>query len=235
MRSIRTKEKEQRLVRGLLSTECSEIIKTPYISRYLGEIKDCSEELYSHSVNVAIITMIIGMEVYNNKKDEIELFSSALLHDYGKLSIPKRILDKEDILTRSERYEMERHPLCGYESLRQDKNLSKNVLMGIMEHHERINGTGYGRGKHEGDISDFAKIIMIADVYDAMISDRVYKKKIDRSLVYEYIFSNAGILFSRSEVKCFINTTVPLDLDYVISETNKNIFGNSKEKLVIGS
>lgn len=226
------REKERKVIKELIHTKCLEAIGNPDISKYLDEIRSYNKELYSHSINVAVLSVVIGINVLDREKDIKDLFTSALLHDYGKLYVSKRILNKKDTLTRNERCEMEKHPLYGYRRLNQDNKLSNDILMGILDHHERIDGSGYGNGKCEDEISKFAKIIMIADVYDAMISDRVYRKKLGRGIAYEYLFKKAGTDFCRPEIRCFINTTISLDLDYVISEFTKNIFENSIEKLV---
>lgn len=223
---MNTREKERIIIRELLSEECIKATNNPDISRYIDEIGSYSKELYSHSINVAILSVILGINIFDREKDITELFTSALLHDYGKLSLPKCILDKRDVLTKSERYEIEKHTSCGYQILKEDNKLSNDVLMGILDHHERVDGSGYGNRKHEEEISKLAKVIMIADVYDAMISDRVYRKKIGRSVVYEHLFKNAGKEFCRSEVRCFINNTISIDLDYVIREV-KNYMINS--------
>lgn len=223
---IKTKDRELQLIRKIISAGCKEIIDSQNISKYLTEINGYSKELYEHSINVGILSLIVGINSCDNKKYLLELFTSALLHDYGKLNIPKRILEKRDVLTKSERSEMEKHPSCGYQFLKQDNKLSREVLLGILDHHERVDGRGYGNGKCEEEISKLAKTIMIADVYDAMISDRVYRKRIGRGIVYEYLFKCAGTELCRSEVRCFINNTISLELDYVIREV-RNYMLNS--------
>lgn len=217
--------KENKLVESIIALGCKEIINNQNVNRCFNKLRLYSDELHRHSVNVSILSVVIGINVYKDLGAIRDLFVSGLLHDYGKLYVPIRILDKSDRLTKKERIEIEKHVRLGYEHLKQEKCFSNKVLRGVLEHHERMDGTGYGKKIIEKEISEFAKIIAIADVYDAMISDRVYRSKLERGIVYEYLFSNAGTHFNRSLVKTFINNTLSMDLDYVINESERQIIG----------
>lgn len=216
-----TKEKE--LVRNILDVGCKDIINYPDVNKYFNMLWQNGNELVRHSINVAILSLIIGIYVFEDISETKDLFISGLLHDYGKLFIPTKILNKSGKLTLKEREEIKKHTILGYKYLKKGKCFSKDVLLGVLDHHERVDGTGYVKGKTSKDISKLAKVIMIADVYDAMISDRVYRQRLDRGIVYEYLFANAGKHFSRTFIKQFINTTISLDLSYVLKESRKLI------------
>lgn len=220
-----TKEKE--LTKKILAIGCKELINNPDVGRCFNKLKLHGDELHNHSINVSILSVIIGFYVYENINDIKNLFISGLLHDYGKLYIPNKIINKHDSLTKSERKVIETHAALGYQYLSKEKCFNNQILSGVLEHHERMDGTGYSNKKHENEISDFAKIIMIADVYDAMVSDRVYRMQIDKGIVYEYLFSNAGRHFSNALIKCFINNTISLDLNHVIEDSKSHILGYS--------
>lgn len=223
MRVNNTKENE--LVKEILATGCKDVINNPNVSKCFSRLKNYNKELHRHSVNVAILSVIIAIYTNKSHSDMTDLFISGLLHDYGKLYVPEKIINKSGILTVLERKEIEKHVLLGYKYLKKEMYFSNNILLGVLEHHERVDGKGYTEAKSENNISEFAKIIMVADVYDAMISDRVYRSRLERGIVYEYLFSNAGKYFSRPLVKGFINNTFTMDLNYVIKESERQIMG----------
>lgn len=171
-----------------------------------------NHELYRHSTNVAFYSTIIGGAYYQNTNDLKELFLAALFHDIGKLKIPRELLDKPDKLTADERRIIEQHPLMGYVLLQERTNLPERILNGVLDHHERVNGSGYN-GKQGNDISDYAKIISVADVYDAMTSNRVYHKSFPQEIVCNYLYSNAGDLFEKKLVDYFTNHIFDIDND----------------------
>lgn len=137
-------------------------------------MRDADDLTYVHSINVALICNVIGKWLKFNKKDLETLTLCGLLHDIGKLDMPQEILKKPDKLTDSEYETIKLHTLKGYNLLK-DKNLNIHVQMSAMMHHERNDGTGYPMGVHAVQIDKMAKIVMIADVYDAMTSARVYR------------------------------------------------------------
>lgn len=217
--------KEKVIINKILAIGCKELLYNPNVNKCFNKIIFYNDELHRHSVNVAVLSVIIGMYVYEDLSTIRDLFVSGLLHDYGKLYVPRKILDKSDELTQMERDEINKHVMLGYQSLNHEKCFSNHILSGVLEHHERMDGTGYSNRITEKEISEFAKIIMIADVYDAMISDRVYRSKLERGIVYEYLFCNAGTYFNRALVKIFINNTLSVDLGYVIEEVERRILG----------
>ena len=146
--------------------------------------------------------------------------------------ISPEILNKSSALTTGERENMERHCELGYIKLKEAGCFNDCVLQGILDHHERLDGTGYSKGKKEEEISSYSKVIMIADVYDAMVSDRVYRKRIEKGIVCEYLFGNAGRKFCGEYIKSFINSTLFLDLDYIVMEVVGYIIEDSLNDVV---
>ena len=147
-----------------------------HIIKCLGSIKDTDDYTYYHSLNVALYaTMIAGW--LNLVRDDINLVTqAALLHDLGKTKIPKELLNKKYKLNRCEMEEIKRHPVYGYQMVKDDPNISEEIKDVILMHHEREDGSGYPLGRKGEDLSLFTKIVAVADVYDAMTSDRPYKK-----------------------------------------------------------
>lgn len=135
-----------------------------------------SDTIYRHSVNVSALCAILGKWAGLSSKDINLLTYAAVLHDFGKTKIDKAILDKEGSLTKKEFAAIKKHPIIGYDYIKKVKFLDKSVSYGVLMHHEKSDGTGYPLGLKENEISKFAKIIAIADVFDAVNSDRIYKK-----------------------------------------------------------
>ncbi|MBC8061213.1 MAG: HD-GYP domain-containing protein [Clostridiaceae bacterium] len=134
------------------------------------------DSIYKHSVNVAALSSILGSWLELDEYKKNLLTYSAILHDYGKVKIDKKILNKVETLTKEEFQGIKKHPIWGYEDIKKIENLDSIVSHGILMHHERLDGTGYPFGIKAEQIPLFARIIAIADVFDAVNSDRIYKR-----------------------------------------------------------
>ena len=132
---------------------------------------------YTHSINVALLSTLIGkwLKLGHHALDHLML--AGLFHDIGKMRIDKSILNKPDKLTDEEFEEIKKHPVYSYELLQDNTEIPLDVKVGILMHHERMDGSGYPYGVYSENINDIAKILAIADSYDAMISERPYQKK----------------------------------------------------------
>lgn len=169
--------------------------------------------LFNHSVNVALLSLVVGIIKYKNLKKHSELFTAALLHDYGKIFISKEILQKPGTLTKEEWKQIEQHSIIGYIYLKQYTCLSGNILYGVLDHHEKINGSGYMLCKDGNNISEYAKIIAIADVYDSMTSDRVYRKKLTKKAAIEYLQINKGKHLDAALTEMFLDFILNINED----------------------
>lgn len=141
---------------------------------FKGSGEDC---IYRHAVNVATISGLLGKWVGLDKSKINLLIYSALLHDFGMTKIDKKIVNKPGSLTEKELKSVKEHTKIGYKYVNEIPYLDKSVSYGVLMHHERADGSGYPFGIKEGQIHPFGKIIAIADEFDAMNSDRVYRKK----------------------------------------------------------
>lgn len=168
------------------------------------DIKNYNEYSYIHSMQVGILSTIIGKNLgYKNDRLK-ELATAGMLHDIGKLNIPIEILDKPGALTDEEFSIMKKHPDYGIIKLSSCKTISQDILDGIVTHHEKIDGTGYPRGLREEEIHDFGKIIAVADVYDALTSDRSYRKSWKPHDTINYMMSCAGSHFDVDILSAFL-------------------------------
>lgn len=135
---------------------------------------DHDDQTYAHSVNVSIICKILATWLGFSKRDVETATLCGLLHDIGKVTIPNDILLKPAKLTDEEYSTVKTHAIRGYELLR-PLDINIHIKMSAMMHHERCDGSGYPMGLHAQQIDKFAKIVMIADVFEAMTNARVYR------------------------------------------------------------
>ena len=140
----------------------------------LANMRNLEDPIYSHSLNVGLIARCIGKWLHLSKSDLNTLTLAGLLHDIGKTQIPDDILNKPGKYTDEEFATMKTHPLLGKKILN-GKGFDSRILAATLQHHERSDGSGYPRGLMEDEIDDFAAIIAIADVYDAMTSARAHR------------------------------------------------------------
>jgi len=133
--------------------------------------------LYHHSVDVGIISGCLGLWLGRPFREIEEIILGALLHDAGKALIPLKVLNKPGILTEEEMNLVRFHSIRGYKFLKQNTELPRSILLCALQHHERIDGSGYPLSVQGDKIHSFAKIIAVADVFDAMTSARAYGRK----------------------------------------------------------
>jgi HD-GYP domain-containing protein (c-di-GMP phosphodiesterase class II) len=174
-------------------------------SVHLTEIKTYDNYTYVHSLNTCVISLFFGMQMSMPKSKLMDLGIGAILHDVGKTKIPKSILNKPSKLTDEEFEIMKNHSKLGYDLIRDLKYISERSKRLILEHHERLNGSGYPKGIKDKEISEFGRIVAISDVYDAIVSDRVYRKGVKGNEAYEFILGGAGTLFDWDLVSIFKN------------------------------
>ncbi len=132
---------------------------------------------YRHSVNVAVLSILVSQAMGYSPEIVKNIAMGGLLHDIGKVRVPAEILNKPDVLTTEEFDEMMKHPEYGYEMVKNDKVLSAMTKGIIKSHHEKRDGTGYMNGVTKDEIPDYVSIITICDMYDAMTTDRCYRKR----------------------------------------------------------
>ncbi len=134
------------------------------------------EYTYTHSINVTVLATAFGQFLGLPETELRPLGLAALFHDLGKANMPRDLINKPGRLTEGEFEIIKRHPLESYALIKEKRSLPHKVLPGIVDHHEKYDGRGYPRGLQGDAISLFGRIISLADVYDALTSERVYKK-----------------------------------------------------------
>ncbi len=140
----------------------------------LHSMREYDDSTYTHCINVSLICVVFGQWLGMSDEDIEKLSLAGLLHDVGKLLIPEEIVKKPAKLTDDEFEVMKTHPYKGYE-LFKNTPLDSHVKNAILMHHEKCDGSGYPYGLESDAIDPFAKIVSIADIYDATTSARIYR------------------------------------------------------------
>ncbi len=143
---------------------------------YLNNLKDVDDHTYTHCLNVSLLCFVFGQWLNYSQQKLINLTVAGLLHDIGKIQIDTSILNKPGKLTKEEFEIVKKHCELGYKMV-QRLSIDEDIKMAILMHHEKIDGSGYPFGLKGDQIPDFAKIISILDIYDAMTSHRSYHNK----------------------------------------------------------
>ncbi|MDR0222048.1 MAG: HD-GYP domain-containing protein [Oscillospiraceae bacterium] len=228
-----------------------EISDISHIIQSINRIRAADEYLYSHSVNVAFLNGLMGKWLKLDKKRFDELVEIGLLHDVGKLRIPPEIINKPAKLNPDEFEEIKKHPVYSLDMLVKSGVKNRALLTGVVQHHEKVNGTGYPSGLPSDKITEFAKITAISDMYDAMVTKRVYKEPHSPFVILEAFshegYSELDITYVKMFIDCMIEelkgkkillsdgtvATVmlvnPRNLLYPIVEVNGNILATSRD------
>lgn len=189
----------------------------------LVDIKNMDNYTYQHSVNVAVLSLVLGISLKLPKRKLIQLCNGALLHDIGKTFVNKDILLKPSKLTLDEFQIIKTHPQRGYDFLSDLYDINSNSKLIILQHHERVDGLGYPCGLTGDKINYMAKIVSISDVYDALTSDRPYKRAMCPSDALEYIMSNSGTYFDYEMVKVFSRVVIPFPNGTIVCLSNGDV------------
>ncbi len=198
------------------------IMENDAVALNIDALKVSDEYTFKHSVDVATISMLIAKKSGLPEADIEKIGMAGLLHDLGKSRIPNEVLNKAGKLTEDEFSIMKRHSLYGYQILKEKKDIPQKVLLGVLQHHEKINGKGYPMGVAGEQISTYARILSIADVYDALVTERPYKKAFSQQDAIEMIMAmtdELDIQFMRSFLAIII--LYPVDSVVILSNGEK--------------
>jgi putative nucleotidyltransferase with HDIG domain len=159
--------------------------------------------VYSHSLNVSIYACQLAIENGLPLKNIEEIGLGAMLHDLGKMYLPTEILQKSEMLTSEECELVKSHCEMGFETLRKMHEIPFPVAHCAFQHHERIDGTGYPRGLKGHEIHRYAKILRVADVFDAVTSPNAYRSAMLPHKGIEFLYAGSGTRFDRTQVQMF--------------------------------
>lgn len=204
-----TKEKYLKSINSISEDILNDILSNDNILISLIDIKTMDNYTYQHSINVAVMSVIIGVQLGLSTSNLLDLCMGAILHDIGKVFIPNRIIKKPSSLTCTEFNTIKTHCQKGYDYLDKNNIISRKSKEIVLFHHEKFNGTGYPQGLYTTNIPLLARIVAVADVYDALTSDRPYRKPLNPHEALEYILANVTTLFDIEIVTAFSKVIVP--------------------------
>lgn len=161
----------------------------------LTDISTMDAYTLGHSVSTAIYATLIGIDRGYSKKTLQDLATGALLHDIGKIRLDPHILFKEGRLTDEEFEHVRKHPEYSYQILKFCKNLTSPAKLIALNHHERLDGTGYPRKLKGRQINEFSRIVAVADVYDALSTNRCYRRKWPTNKIVDFLVQHSGTQF----------------------------------------
>ncbi|MBB6216039.1 putative nucleotidyltransferase with HDIG domain [Anaerosolibacter carboniphilus] len=185
------KKIEREVVEKSVLPLMKEVVKSNNVLGRLRQIESNDAYTYRHSMNVGILAAMVGKWLNYSERDLENLTTAAMLHDIGKSKIPEEIINKPDTLTAEEYEIVKKHSNLGYEILKESEGMNFDILCGVLQHHERMDGSGYPLGIKGNKIHEFAKIIAVVDVFDAMTSQKAYRSKMSPFKVAEYIVENS--------------------------------------------
>ena len=167
------------------------------------ELRHEPEHVYEHSVGVCVLSLILGIELGYSFGDLKALAAGAILHDVGKAYVSDTIWNLPRKLTDEEFEEVRKHPALGFEALRRHHGLDIRAAQVVYQHHERMDGKGYPRGLVGEQIHRFARIVAVADVYDAVTSTRPYRDALPIEEAIRIITAERGKAFDPIVVEAF--------------------------------
>lgn len=194
------------------------------IALSLSRLRSIDNYTYEHSLNVCVLSLILGIDLNVDKQRLTILGIGAIMHDVGKVVVSEDILKKPSKLTHAEFEEIKKHTEYGYEILL-NSDVSEEAAGIALNHHEKYDGSGYNRNLIGDGIPLFSRIVAVADVYDAMSNDRVYKKKMPPDLVYKEIARLTGKHFDAAVIEKFFQhlSIYPIGTGVVLNTNHKGV------------
>lgn len=186
----------------------------------IADIKMYDDYTYHHSLSVAIMALAIGIELGFTNQMLNELGTAGLLHDIGKVSVPIEIITKPGRLTNEEFDIVKMHPVYAAQHLKERHLVNENIYNGIIQHHEKIDGTGYPMRLSGTQIHPYARILAVADVYDALTSNRPYRTPNPPNEAIEYIMAGMGTHFDEKVLRAFLRKVAPFPTGSVVQLSN---------------
>ncbi len=185
-----------------------EIMNHRHVVVSMVDLRTYDDYTFSHSLNVTVLSVVIGTALELSRSELQELAMGAIVHDIGKVFIDKDIINKSSALTCEEFAAVKLHSTLGYDYI-SEKIGSNKAKQVVLSHHELFDGSGYPFGLKGEDIPLLGRIACVADVYDALTSDRPYRPALSPSEAFEYIMGQNNILFEPKIVTAFTRKVMP--------------------------
>ncbi|MGB9553871.1 MAG: HD-GYP domain-containing protein, partial [bacterium] len=220
---VKGKQTSLEPIRRLVDEIIDEVLSSRRSVVSLVQLRQHDDAVFSHSVNVSALSVFLGKFLGLSRQQLRLLALGSLMHDLGKVRVPLEILNKPDRLLPEEWEVMRKHPLWSVE-LMTGKSPEEVVSITVaLQHHERLDGSGYPYGLTEEDIHFLSRICACSDVYDALTVDRPYRKRFSYAEALEYLMGNAGKLFDLQVVTAMVRHIAPYPVGEMVRLTTGEI------------
>lgn len=206
------------------------LVETVGVVNHLQMAPREDDYTFHHSINVAVMSGVLGKWLGYNSEEVKELILAGLLHDIGKTQVPLEILNKPGKLTPEEMQVMRSHSTLGYQLVRSIQQVTPAVSYAVLQHHERMDGSGYPLQVKADKIHPYARIVAVADIYDAMTSDRVYTNKTSPFSVAEMLVQEMFNKLDPNICTIFLNNV----RDFFLGSIVKLSDGRKAEVIYLG-
>ncbi|MEG1621616.1 MAG: HD-GYP domain-containing protein [Oscillospiraceae bacterium] len=186
-------------------------------------MKRYSEYIYTHALYVAVLSTLIGINLGLDNAELVELSTASLMQDIGNLFISEEILNKKSQLLPYEMDIIKTHTLLSVKRLRPCCAVSSKIISGVVSHHEHYDGTGYPNNLVGNDIPLFGRILALADVYDALTSDRPFRPAYSPNEAIEYMMTQSGSQFDEELLKVFLHCVTAFPVGTIVQLSNDDV------------
>ena len=208
-----------RTTANIADTLMSAIQENDAMAIDISTLKTSDEYTFKHSVDVATISMIVAKKMGMSDHAVHEIGIAGLLHDLGKTKIPLEILNKPARLDDDEFAVMRQHPVFSYRMIQNNPDLSDEIKLAVLQHHEKINGMGYPMAASGANITPYAKVLSVADIYDALVTERPYKSAFSQREAVEMIMSMTQEL-DLHVMENFLQSMILYPVDTIVELSN---------------
>ena len=221
--SITIGEREMHKLEVVSEEIVEQVLRSPNLQVSINELKSYDDYTYHHCLSVSVLSIAIaaGLQLEYDKVKKIGL--AGLLHDVGKIMVGIELINKPGKLTPEEFDEVKKHTLYGGEYLKSHNLVDFDVYNGVLMHHEKYDGTGYPFGLSGENIPLFGRIIAVADVYDALTSNRSYRPAKESWEAYEFLLGGCDTHFDTEMVHAFAKKIAPYPIGSLVKLSNGDV------------
>lgn len=222
--NCRTEKKiELTSAKKIVNTIVDELSVQKYLMINFSDLRLKNDYQFAHAVNVCILSIALGIKLQYDELKLRDLGVGALLHDIGMVKIAEQIIKKTGKLTQSEYMEVKKHPWLGFNILRATEGISILSAQIALQHHERCDGKGYPRCLNGDEIHEFAQITAIADVYDAMTNEQVYRSALPIYEAVNMLRGSCPVHFRPHLVNYFIDSIAVYPCGTIVTLSNNEV------------
>lgn len=216
---------EVKAFKGVISSVFHELQGNQKALNMMTSLQVSDHYVYQHSFNVMVYSVQMMIHLQESQKRSEEIGLGAILHDIGKMKIPKEVLEKPGKLTAEEYAVVQEHCQIGFDMLRKQYSIPLVAAHCAYQHHERVDGSGYPRGLLEKDMHFYAKIMGVCDVFDAVTTNRSYRAAMLPSDGMELLYAGCGQHFNQEMVDTFKHCVAlyPEGLEVVLSNGERGV------------